>query len=83
MSKELRRSIRHIDYHLKFQTLLARRNLILEKHLDMISQQYGKADIPLSDVHFFNQLGMLPMRPGLFCGLRDSTLALRGICEYW
>ncbi len=55
MSKELRMSIRHIDYyHLKFQSLLrARCNLILEKHLDMISQQCGKADIPLCDVHFF------------------------------
>jgi len=55
MSKELRRNIRHIDYHLKFESLLlAIRNLILEKHLDMISQQCGKADIPLCDVHFFN-----------------------------
>jgi len=54
MSKELRRSIRHIDDLLKFQSLLlARRNLILKKHLDMISQQCGKADIPQCDVQFF------------------------------
>jgi hypothetical protein len=55
MSKELRRSIRHIDYHLKFQSLLlATCNLILKKHLDMIAQQCGKADIPLCDVDFFS-----------------------------
>jgi len=53
VSKELRRSIRHIGYHLKFQSLLlAICNLILKKHLDMISPQCGKADIPMCDVQF-------------------------------
>jgi len=56
MSKELRRTIRHIDYHLKFQSLHpARGELILEKHLDMITKQCGKVDIPLCDAQFFTK----------------------------
>ncbi len=82
MSKELRRTIRHVDYHLKFQSLLlARRNLILEKHLDMISQQCGKADIPLCDVQYFLSDRHVAYEARFV--LRGSTLVLRGICEYW
>ncbi len=84
MSKELTRTIRHIDYHLKFQSLHpARGELILEKHLwydllTMWKSRHSSLWCPS-----FYQIGRLPMRQGLFCRLRGSTLAPRGICEYW